>query len=87
VNPQVAKPEEKKKEELELEISRTTIPIFIEPGVTREQVVVTFWSREILPTTIFIWKDEWSEEKELELIKKKIEEMRKAGSARVKITL
>jgi len=47
----------------------------VEPGVRRTQIAITFWSDRIPPQTVFIWKDEYSKEKEAEAIKKKIEEV------------
>jgi len=69
--------EEKKEEweEHELHIKRAEIPVYVEPGVRRTQIAVTFWSDRIPPQTVFIWKDEYSKEKEAEAIKKKIEEV------------
>jgi len=85
--PKPEKPEAKPKEEIELRISRTEIDIFIEPGVTRKQYAITFWSPEIPPHTIFMWKDEWSPEKEIEAIKKEIERMKKERPSTVRISL
>jgi len=70
----VAKKPEEKWEEHELKIRRTEIPVFVEPGVTRIQYAITFWSDEIRPMTIFMWKDEWSKEKEAEAIAQKMRE-------------
>lgn len=80
-------PAKKEPEELELNITRTEIPILIEPGVYRTQYAITFWSAEIPPTTIFIWKDEWSPEKEAKAIADKIKEIREAKPKTVKIRL
>jgi len=77
-----------KKEEVreeELVIRRTRIPVLIEPGVFRNQLAITFYSDTIPPQTIFIWEDEWSKEKELEEIRKAIEQAAKTTEERVKI--
>ena len=48
--------EEKKEEweEHELHIKRAEIPVYVEPGVTRTQIAITFWSDRIPPQTVFI---------------------------------
>jgi hypothetical protein len=81
------KPEEKREEvrEEELTIRRTEIPVLVEPGVWRTQLAITFYSDTIPPMTIFMWKDEWSKEKELEEIKKAIERAAKPSEEKVKI--
>jgi hypothetical protein len=83
------KPEEKKPQEVEEElvIRRSEIPVMIEPGVFRTQLAITFYSQTIRPTTIFMWKDEWTKEKELAEIKKAIESMGKTSEERVKIKI
>jgi hypothetical protein len=85
--PKATQPEAKPKQEIELNISRTEIDMYIEPGVTRKQYAITFWSASIPPRTIFIWKDEWSPEKELEEIKKEIEKMKQERAKTVKLSL
>ena len=82
-----AKKEEKKEEvrEEELTIRRTEIPVLVEPGVWRTQLAITFYSETIPPMTIFMWKDEWSKEKELEEIKKAITGAAKPSEEKVKI--
>ncbi len=74
-------------EEHELRIKRAEIPIYVEPGVTRIQYAITFWSDTIRPMTVFIWKDEWSPEKEREAIAKKIQEELGAEVETLKIRL
>jgi hypothetical protein len=85
----MAKKEEKKEEvkEEELEIRRTEIPVYVEPNVVRNQYAISFWSATIPPQTIFIWKDEWSKEKEREEIAKKIKEYFSTTTEKVKIRI
>ncbi|MEM2196596.1 MAG: hypothetical protein QXI11_02015 [Thermoproteota archaeon] len=78
---------EVKVEEIELEIRRSEIPVFIEPGVYRTQLAITFWSREIPPQTVFIWKDEYTPEKERELIAEKLKEFLKGTTEKVKVRI
>ena len=83
--PKGSPPETRQKQELELNVTRTEIDIFIEPGVSRKQYAITFWAPNIPPRTIFIWKDEWSPQKEVEEIKKEIERMKAEKPRTVKI--
>jgi len=79
--------EKEKGEEQELEIRRTEIPIYVEPNVIRYQYAISFWSDKIPPQTIFIWKDEWTKEKEMEEIAKKIKEFYGSTTEKVKIRI
>lgn len=78
---------EEKVEEIELNIKRTEIPVFVEPDVTRIQYAITFWGPGVPPTTIFMWKDEWSKEKEAELIAEKLKEIMGETTEKVKVKI
>jgi len=83
----LAEKREAKAEEIELEIRRSEIPVFIEPGVYRIQLAITFWSREIPPQTVFIWKDEYTPEKERELIAEKLREVLRATTEKLRVRI
>lgn len=80
-------PEQKKPEEIDVNVTRTEIPILIEPGVFRTQLAITFWSNTIPPTTIFMWKDEWTPEKEAQAIAQEIKKLKeqRTGTTRVRL--
>ena len=86
----MSRPQEQKKPqevEEELIVRRSEIPVMVEPGVFRTQLVITFYSETIPPTTIFMWKDEWTPEKEREEIRKAIEEAARTTEERVKVRI
>jgi hypothetical protein len=62
-------------EEEEIQIRRREVDVLVELGKYRKQKIITFWSETIPPETIFIWSDEWTPEKEKELIEKRIKEI------------
>lgn len=74
-------------EEHELKITRTVVPVYVEPNVVREQYVISFYSDKISPQFIYIWKDEWTEDKEKELIAKKIKEALATKTETVKVII
>jgi len=78
---------EEKRKEMELTIKRTEIEIPIEIGKSRTQYAITFWSETLAPQTIFMWKDEWTPEKEKEEILKRIKEIMSAKTEKMKISL
>ena len=80
------KPEAKEIVE-ELRVTRTLERVWVEPGVSRERYMITFWSDRIPPQTIYIWKDEYSEEKERELIAQKIKEYYQSSKPSMKVRI
>lgn len=72
------KKQEEKKEQHEVTIlDRTEIVVYPTPKTPQVQVLVTYMTPIIPPRTLTILKEEWSPEKEKELIKKDIEEQLK----------
>lgn len=64
------------KEAEEVTISRTEIKV---PGVTgspKTQIYVTYSTKDLPPGLIVIDKDEWTKEKEIELIRANLKERR-----------
>ena len=71
----------------EVTITRTEMQTVDEAGEPVTVVAVTFRSRSIPPTTIWIPKSEWTPELEEKLIKEKIKELRKRKAEKKKIEL
>lgn len=55
-------------------LSRTTITVYPKLGEAKEQVIVTYVAAGLPPRSITVPKEEYSLEKEKELIRKDIEE-------------
>jgi len=51
------------------------------------QYAITFWGPGIPPTTIFMWKDEWSKEKEAEAIAEKLKEIMGETTEKIKVKI
>jgi hypothetical protein len=66
---------------------RTEIDIYVEPGVVRKQLAITYWNETLSPSTIFMWEDEWSPEKEDKAIAEDILKREKAQGGTSTITI
>jgi len=66
-------------------IGRKDITTFPKLGKAKIQVVVTYSTADIPPTAIFIDKEEYTKEKEAQLIKQDIARKRKAKVETIKV--
>jgi hypothetical protein len=78
---------EKEKKKVEVNVRRTEIDIYVEPGVVRKQLAITYWSNTLPPETIFMWKDEWTKEKEEKAIAESIKKRMEAKGGTTTITV
>ena len=69
---------EEKPEAEEVSIRRTEIMVPTAEGPAAAMIYVTYTTRDLPPGLITIAKEEWTEEKEAELIRKDIEARRAA---------
>jgi len=66
-------------------VSRKPIVTFPKIGVAKRQTVVTYSTADIPPTAIFIDEEEYTKEKEAQLIKQDIARKRKAKVETIKV--
>jgi hypothetical protein len=77
----------KEQKKVDVSIRRTEIDIYVEPGVVRKQLAITYWNETLAPSTLFMWKDEWSEEKEKKAIAEDIKKRMGAQGGTSTITI
>jgi len=77
----------KEQKKVDVSIRRTEIDIYVEPGVVRKQLAITYWSPTLPPSTLFMWEDEWSEEKEKKAIAEDIKKRMGAQGGTATITI
>jgi len=69
----------------EVSIRRSEIPMPTAEGTPTTMIYVTYSTKDLPPGLITIPKAEWTEKKELELIKKDLEARRKARAVTVRV--